>query len=63
MLFYDGLTGLTDEQIDDCIKKAKALGVKVNDQRKLWNRIFHREKEQRLTGIWFNIKTQKPETK
>lgn len=57
VIFCDGFTGLTDTELDNLIKQVKALEGKVIDRRKWWNRIF-RKKPQRLTGIWYNVKTK-----
>lgn len=59
-MFYDGIAGLTDEELDKLKKKAKTLGFKVKDRRKWWNRIG-RKKPPGLTGIYWNVKTQRGE--
>ncbi len=59
-MFYDGVTGYTDKELDELVVRAKQLGFKVRDRRKWWNRIFYK-KAPRHFGIDWNIKTQKPE--
>jgi len=58
--FYDGLCGYTDEELDEFVQKAKALGFRVRDRRKWWNRIFSR-KTSGLTGEYWNVKTKQSE--
>lgn len=60
-MIYDGLCGYTDDELDELAKKAKALGIKVNDRRKWWNRFC--KKQEPVSGLWFNVKTRQAERK